>query len=293
MSNHNSARPIALPTNPSLRCASLHANARAAEVYSRPRRHFAWRSLFVLGLFASAALFALLVLDGRVAVYTLNHSPPVLLAELIALSEPFGNGLSVLLVALLIWRLDPARLRKVPRLLAMAVGAGVMADTLKLFVGRWRPITGQFDPADAARSFVGWLPLFDVPSAEQSFPSAHTATAVGLALALGWLYPRGRWLFLAAPLLVGMQRIVYGSHFVSDVFVGAAVGWSVATCMLHASFATRVFQRIETPVEVHAAALNDVELYTELVSVPPASSDLRRSPETQHDFKSARRKRAA
>ena len=55
------------------------------------------------------------------------------------------------------------------------------------------------------------------------FPSAHAATAVGLAIALGVLYPRGRWLFIAFAFLAGLQRIEAQAHFASDVLAGAAV----------------------------------------------------------------------
>ena len=67
----------------------------------------------------------------------------------------------------------------------------------------------------------------------QSFPSAHTATAAGLAAALIWLYPQGRLLFTLLAVLVGCQRIVSGAHFPSDVLVGAAAGCLVATFFLH------------------------------------------------------------
>ena len=52
--------------------------------------------------------------------------------------------------------------------------------------------------------------------------------AVGLAVMLSSLFPRGRVLFSVMAILVGMQRIVVSAHFPSDVFAGAAVGWLVA-----------------------------------------------------------------
>jgi undecaprenyl-diphosphatase len=62
----------------------------------------------------------------------------------------------------------------------------------------------------------------------QAFPSAHTATAFGLAIGLTWLYPRGRWLFATFAVLVACQRIQSGAHFLSDTFFGAALGCVVA-----------------------------------------------------------------
>jgi membrane-associated phospholipid phosphatase len=67
----------------------------------------------------------------------------------------------------------------------------------------------------------------------QSFPSAHTATAVGLAVMLVSLFPRGRWLFPIIAVLVGMQRIATSAHFPSDVFAGATVGWVFGSICAH------------------------------------------------------------
>lgn len=292
MSMQTAWPPVALPTD----LKAIAGDRDPAQFGgSRPQRSPAWRWLIVLGLFATAAGFALYFLDGPIAVYTLNHSPPELLAELLAVAEPFGNGLGVLLIALLIWRLDPRSIGKVPRLFAMALGAGLSADLLKLVVTRWRPMSGQFDPAHAAASFTSWFPLFNAPSAEQSFPSAHTATAMGLALALCWIYPRGRMLFWAAPVLVGLQRIVYGSHFASDVCVGAAIGWIVAMFVLRSSVALRLFSRLEASgtVEVEAAAMDDVRLHTELIIVPPSVVDMRPHPRQPEPVMNPRRRLAA
>lgn len=228
------------------------------------------RNTAVFCVFIGLAICGWFLLDGPVAVYMLNHSHPEPLAELLAVAEPFGNGISVLLIVALIWRLDPGNLRRMPRLLVMAIGAGMAADGLKLLVGRWRPITSHFDPADMSSTFVGWLPMFDLPSAEQSFPSAHTATAVGLAVALAWIYPRARMFFLAGAFLVGLQRVAYGSHFVSDVCVGAAIGWFVAKGTLYSPHLGRLFRWIETPRDIHCdpQAIAEVRLRTEVIPVP-------------------------
>jgi membrane-associated phospholipid phosphatase len=87
-------------------------------------------------------------------------------------------------------------------------------------------------------TFIACLPQWNRDSlgrgygyALQSLPSAHAATAVGLALALAALYPRGRWLFASFAVLAGLQRIEAQAHFASDVLAGAAVG-----CMVGAAW---------------------------------------------------------
>jgi membrane-associated phospholipid phosphatase len=115
---------------------------------------------------------------------------------------------------------------------------------LKLLVARARPY--RFDlQADALDSFAGWFPLLGNRSWEQGFPSSHTATAAGLAIALSWLYPRGRWLFPALAALAGMQRVLAESHFLSDVFWGAAVGCIFAPLCVYGSRLSRAFDRLE------------------------------------------------
>jgi membrane-associated phospholipid phosphatase len=69
--------------------------------------------------------------------------------------------------------------------------------------------------------------------ANQSFPSAHTATAFGLALCLASLYPQGKGWFFTLASLVAMQRMVAGAHYLSDVLAGAAIGIVSATFVLH------------------------------------------------------------
>ena len=80
--------------------------------------------------------------------------------------------------------------------------------------------------------FGDWLPSAGADATRQSFPSGHMATAVGLAWGLSALYPRGRWLFATLAIFVGCQRLDEGSHYLSDLVFGAAVGSLVAAILL-------------------------------------------------------------
>jgi membrane-associated phospholipid phosphatase len=148
--------------------------------------------------------------------------------------EPFGHGLGVALVLFALHQLDRGRRWAIPRVLACALAAGAIANLLKILLLRIRP---NDLPADFTGTvwdtFGRWLPMLSGESGGQSFPSAHTAAAVGLAAALIWLYPNGRLLFTALAVLVGCQRIVAGAHYPSDVLVGAAAGCLAATLLLH------------------------------------------------------------
>jgi membrane-associated phospholipid phosphatase len=108
------------------------------------------------------------------------------------------------------------------------------ADVIKLFIARTRPLATH-QTASVADTFVLALPLLNSGALKdgyghhvQSFPSAHAATAVGLAIALSTFYPRGRWLFAVFAALAMLQRLGAQAHYLSDVLAGAAVAFVVA-----------------------------------------------------------------
>jgi membrane-associated phospholipid phosphatase len=152
-------------------------------------------------------------------------------ARLVRLAEVFAWGGSVLLIVLVAAVLDRRGWRVGLVLGAAALGSGLAADGVKLVIARTRPAATALETTTALETFVGWLPGTGGPTllpnyghATQSFPSAHAATAVGLAVGLSMLYPRGRWLFFVFALLACFQRLAAGAHFPSDVLAGAAMG---------------------------------------------------------------------
>jgi membrane-associated phospholipid phosphatase len=146
--------------------------------------------------------------------------------------EVFGHGMGVAVLLIVLHQLDPGRRWAIPRVIACTVAAGAFADLLKLFVLRIRPYECLLE-GSVWTTFGCWFPIFQAGSPGQSFPSAHTATAVGFAAALTWLYPQGRLLFTVLAVLVGCQRIVCGAHYPSDVLIGAAAGCLVAPLILN------------------------------------------------------------
>jgi membrane-associated phospholipid phosphatase len=117
---------------------------------------------------------------------------------------------------------------------------------MKLFLARSRPYATKLDSLDGVlQTFGQWFPWFSMKSPWQSFLSGHTATAVGLALGLSWLLPRGKWLFAVLAILVGLQRTASKNHFPSDVLWGAAIGWLIASACLPGGWLSRPFDRLE------------------------------------------------
>lgn len=101
---------------------------------------------------------------------------------------------------------------------ASAAGAGILANLVKILVGRARPKL-----LFAEETFYGAVP-FSVGYDFASFPSGHTATACASAAALWVLLPSGRWLWVALAVAVAITRVVLGSHFITDVVAGGLLG---------------------------------------------------------------------
>ncbi|WP_460165592.1 phosphatase PAP2 family protein [Thermostilla marina] len=169
--------------------------------------------------------------------------------ELFALSEVFGHGLGVVLIAASVWALDPRHRWALPRLLAGAWVAGLAADVLKSLIGRIRPrdllAAGQPAVQSVWDTFTGWLPVVYADVHGHSFPSAHTATAFGLAVSLASIYPRGAWWFYVLGWLVACQRLDCSAHYPSDVLAGAAVGLLIGVIHRNITLQSRWWQDIE------------------------------------------------
>ena len=185
----------------------------------------------VFGVLAAAAMFVDVPLAKLVLAESAGgkHFLPGDLRKFIALNEFFGHAVGAALILLTVFVLDHAARPRVPALMLFAYGPGILADVIKFSVGRIRPL--RFDwSLPITDSFVGFFPaIFKSHNlllsgwTIQSFPSGHTATAVGLAIGLSRLYPHGKWLFATFAALVAIQRVDAGAHWLSDTMASACV----------------------------------------------------------------------
>jgi membrane-associated phospholipid phosphatase len=157
------------------------------------------------------------------------------LSRLIRLSEVFAWGGSVALIVAVAAVLDRRGWRIGLVLGIASLGSGLAADGVKLLVARTRPAATALEATTASGTFVRWFPGATHTTLEsqfghgqQSFPSGHAATAIGLAVGLAALYPRARWLFFVLAALACFQRLHAQAHYPSDVLAGAAIGCLVA-----------------------------------------------------------------
>lgn len=200
------------------------ADDRVSSLALAPRPH-GIRGWQFAGLLILLGLTAISI-DLPLARFCFEARCPDFLRELLFVAESFGNGLSVVFIILTVWVLDPTGRIRVPRIVAAVVLAGLSADLFKLVLGRTRPRNFDLAHGEILETFGPMFPIGTISSAGQSFPSAHTATAVALAVALCWAYPRGRALFVALAAMVALQRVETSAHFLSDTFFGAAIGFT-------------------------------------------------------------------
>ena len=183
------------------------------------------------------------------------------LRRVLGLSEFFAHGFGVAMILIAIAVLVPSLRRAVPRVAACAFLPGLTANLVKLSVGRLRPgafTTWSLEQVPEPSIWQSWLGPFPGWTSEwshgfghaiQAFPSGHTATAVGLAVGLTWLFPHGRTLFIFMAVMASLQRIVFQAHWPSDVFAGAAIGWLFARGILcRTASVDRWFARWESDV---------------------------------------------
>lgn len=116
-----------------------------------------------------------------------------------------------------------SRMRRTALLAGEAVaGAEIVATVMKTIDRRARPAATAPNVTWAGGK-SGW--------SNGSFPSGHTIAAFSIATVISRRYPNRRWVPYAAyglAAVTGFSRITSSAHFPSDVFMGAALGYSIS-----------------------------------------------------------------
>lgn len=111
----------------------------------------------------------------------------------------------------------PGRRAATGGLLASWTASAIANGPAKWFVHRDRP---------GGTSLAG-LPRRDRAPTTSSFPSSHTASAFGFAVAASAQYPPAAPLLVPAALGVALARVYAVRHYPSDVLAGAALGAAI------------------------------------------------------------------
>jgi undecaprenyl-diphosphatase len=149
---------------------------------------------------------------------------PGWVVALLRLASRLGDGVFWygLMLGLLAWRGWDAAPAVLHMVLAGLVGT-LLYKWLKGATERPRP----YQACPTIRCLTAPLDRF-------SFPSGHTLHAVVFSLVATAHYPALGWLVWAFTALVALSRLVLGLHYVSDVLIGALLGWAIALLPLAA-----------------------------------------------------------
>jgi undecaprenyl-diphosphatase len=111
-----------------------------------------------------------------------------------------------------------------------AIGAGATTAVAGIFVFRaLKHASRRKRPCEIEPHC--WATI--LPPDRYSFPSGHSITAFGVAMAIGLFYPDLQGCLLAAAFLIAGSRIVLGMHFLSDVLAGSALGVLLGISSFH------------------------------------------------------------
>ena len=165
--------------------------------------------------------------DLRISVWARQQKFSGDFEKAIQLSEAFAHGSGVIAIFVILLWTDINNRRRIWNVATYVLVVGVLANVAKYFLPRLRPNSG----VEITDIYATWLPVLTGigrRSAELSFPSGHSATAVAMAIALTILYPRGKWLFITLACLAMWQRVYSSAHYPSDCLAGAGVALAIA-----------------------------------------------------------------
>lgn len=179
--------------------------------------------------------FSGLFFDPRQGFF-LSESPPVKFVYLLFRYLPFFVIPLLLWLLFASWHWGGAHERPVRRsllflLVVLLLGPGLLVhQVLKDGAGRARP--RQVEQFDGDKRFTPAFVISDQCKRNCSFTSGHAAMGF-FFMAFAWTFKDRRWLLYGGTIgvIVGLGRIVQGSHFLSDVvFSGAVVYLTAVLC---------------------------------------------------------------
>ena len=199
---------------------------------------FFWFCLILVGLVA--------VMDREVAfwVYDEHFKVAIRNAAWSRYIKWPGDFRFTLVVGALILIVNYRRLLQVIQLLVAGIMSGLVYTMVKWIVGRTRPFPLDFpyvQPFDFHPFPKGIVGLWK--AGNMAFPSGHTCLAFATAASLAAIAPRGTFVYYAIAMIVGIERVMEGAHYPSDVAGGMMFG------VLSAALAGKLVRKYVPPVK--------------------------------------------
>ncbi len=176
--------------------------------------------------------------------------------------QQYGQFSVTVIGMAIIWLLDPQRRQRLLDWLAAVAVATFSCFLLKICIGRPRP---KFDDPT---TFVGLWSAYPFPTKTGqtifryawdltsrhpwdlwSMPSSHAALATVMSVFLAYLYPRLRPFCVAMVIMVGVCRVLFRDHYVTDVCLGVAVGYVIAHYAVSRRWGIRVVEAVRSKIE--------------------------------------------
>ncbi|MBI3808303.1 MAG: phosphatase PAP2 family protein [Nitrospirae bacterium] len=161
--------------------------------------------------------------------FHMGHLANPWLAQLSDIGDRLGKGESLVILSLVLlavgYGLKHPQWKDAGWQSLIAHGlAAATANILKHVIGRPRPKfmhagNLEFSPVSGS----GW----------DSFPSGHAAASFAVATVLATKFPRARWPILAVAVVIAASRVIRGSHYLTDVAGGAALGCLMGMIAAH------------------------------------------------------------
>jgi membrane-associated phospholipid phosphatase len=193
-----------------------------------PEFRLSWRKIALYAGLWALAIAAACAFDIPIThqVYSSGIYQVVKSSTFFWLIKTPGRFYFTLILVPVAWSTGTSFLRAVLLLYGSAGLEGLFYTVINWTVGRQRPIENgalnahPFQPHFFAHGLAG---LF-MYRPDQAFPSGHTALAFASAAALSMCLARWRVIFFVVATMVGIERILEGAHYVSDVVAGAGIG---------------------------------------------------------------------
>lgn len=129
-----------------------------------------------------------------------------------------GSTISILFILTSLFMWHKRKRRWIIPLWMSLLFSFIIISILKFFIARQRPYQLGIITLSILKSSFFW---------DSSFPSLHAAAAFSALPILDKEFPRFKSVWLVFALLVAFSRIYFALHYLSDVLIGAFIGYSI------------------------------------------------------------------